>query len=545
MKTREIDRKRWRFAARRATGAIALILLLALGVSASCANASPLIQSESVSSVTSTDATLHASIESQEAANGVVYQFQLLPDPGEAPTELQCPSAHPSPYDGCGGPVNPAALPLETIDGGEIIVAGGSPVSLDLATAGVSLEPGRTYYYRVLAADRIATEDTLEWEAPAVVGPSKSFTMPPIGAQPLSMTFTEDRANVGVQLSDAAMFTAPAIAPFAAQIDPGTGSITAGFLSVPDFSTHITEPLDADVNVHFEIGIIGGSFNQATGALTLQGEANATLTSEGKECAVTTTPNPLILSTAGNSGGTNPRSGAPFVNGLTGAGAIAGQWTDMHATPKIPGQGVFVCATVDERIEGPGGIWLAQEGDVMAPSAPQLTSTDPASPGPSGTPRIRGNAEAGSTVRVYAGSSCGGSPVATRSAAELGSPGIAVQVAEGATAGFSATATDAAHNTSPCSAPISYTHAKPQGRCLVPGVVGDKPKAAKMKIRAAGCEVGKVTKPKTRKGKKRGPFVVRSSNPSAGAVLPAGGKVNLKLGPSSPKKRRVRSTAGQ
>ncbi|HEY6550042.1 MAG TPA: PASTA domain-containing protein [Solirubrobacterales bacterium] len=358
-------------------------------------------------------------------------------------------------------------------------------------------------------------------------------------AEPLSMTFTEDRANVGVQLSDEPMFTAPDTAPLTAQIDPGTGSITAGVLEVPDFFTHITEPLDADVLVHFEIGIIEGSFNQATGALTLEGEANATLTSEGKECTVTTTPNPLVLSTAGNSGGSNPRSGAPFVNGLTGAGTIAGQWTDMDATPKIPGDGVFVCATVDERIEGPGGIWLAQEGDVVPPSAPQLTSTNPASPGSSGTPRVLGAAEAGSTVRVYAGPNCTGTPVATGSAAKLGSPGIPVEVAEGVTAAFSATATDAADNTSACSAPISYTRLKvPTPTCVVPKLAGKKLKAAKREIKAAGCKVGKVTKPKARKGKKRGPLVVKSSKPSAGTILNVGSEVNLKLGPKPRKAPR-------
>jgi hypothetical protein len=519
---------------------IALVLLLALGVSAGYASASPLIQSESVFSVTATDATLQASIDPQAASAGVFYQFQLLLDPGEAPTELECPSSLPG-YSTCAGPSDPSALPLGWICGECENEPSTVPVSLDLASAGVSLEPGRTYYYRVLAAYRKFSEDVAEWEPPSVVGASKSFTTPPIGAQPLSMTFTEDRANVGVQLSDATMFTAPAIAPLAAQIDPGTGSITAGSLSVPDFSTHITEPLDADVNVHFEIGIIGGSFNQATGALTLEGEANATLTSEGKECTVTTAPNPLVLSTAGNSGGANPRFGVSFVNGLTGAGAIAGRWTDMNAAPKIPGEGVFVCATVDERIEGPGGIWLAQEGDVVPPSAPQLTSTDPASPGSSGTPRVRGSAEAGSTVRLYAGSSCGGDPVATGSAAALDSPGVAVQVAEGATAVFSATATDAAHNTSSCSAPISYTHAKkePTPECIVPKLVGERTKAARRKIRAAGCEVGKVTGPMARKGKRHRPLVVKSSNPSAGKVLAAGSQVNLKLGLSPRKSRHI------
>jgi hypothetical protein len=532
---RGVGREGWGLVGRQATGAIVLAVLLTLGVSAGYASASPTIQSESVSKITSTDATLEAEIDPQGAEAGVFYQFQLLLDPGEAPTELECPSSLPG-YSTCAGPSDPSALPLEWICG-ECEAEPSVPVSLDLASAGASLEPGRTYYFRVLAADRKFSEDVAEWEPPAVVGASKSFTTPPIGAQPLSMTFTEDRANVGVQLSDAAMFTAPDIAPFAAQIDPGTGSITAGVLKVPDFLTHITEPLNADVNVDFEIGVIGGSFNQATGALALEGEANATLTSEGKECTVTTTPNPLVLSTSGNSGGANPRSGTPFVHGLTAAGAIAGQWTDMNATPKIPGDGVFVCATVDERIEGPGGIWLAQEGDVVPPSAPQLTSTDPTSPGSSGTPRIHGTAEAGSTVRVYAGSTCADAPIARASAAELSSPGVAIQVGEGATAAFSATATDAAGNTSACSAPISYTHTKPWSQCVVPKVIGKKLKAAKRQIRAAGCEVGKVTGPKARKGKRPRLMIVKSSNPSAGIVLAAGTQVNLKLRPSPRKSR--------
>jgi hypothetical protein len=346
-------------------------------------------------------------------------------------------------------------------------------------------------------------------------------------AEPLSMTFTEDRANVGVQLSDAALFEAPKTAPFAAQIDPGSGSITAGNLQVPQFSTHITEPLNADVTVDFAIGVITGNFTQATGALTLSGKAGGTLTSEGKECTVSTDPPVLTLTTAGNSGGKSPRSGAPFTHGLTGAGAIAGQWTDMNAEPAIPGVGVAVCETVDERIGGPGGIWLVQKGHVVPPAAPQLTGTNPTSPGLSGHPRIRGAAEAGSTVRIYGGPSCAGAPVAAGSAAQLGS-GISVDVAKGVTATFSATATDAAGNTSACSAPISYTRLKPPPACVVPNLKGKSLRQARTALKAAHCSVGNVRKPKR---KNLGPLVVKSSKPSAGKTLASGSKVDLRLGP--------------
>lgn len=191
------------------------------------------------------------------------------------------------------------------------------------------------------------------------------------------MTFTESRANVGVQLSDTALFEAPLTAPFGAQIDPGSGAITAGVLGVPDFSISITDPIDAEVTVDFDIGVITGSFDQATGALALSGEAGGTLTSngpeyEGEECTVEV-PETLTLTTAGSSGGTNPRSGAPFTAGLAGSGAIAGTWDHMDAIA-ISGEpdNISFCNNVENRIGGVGGIWLEQKVETTTP--PQ---TDP------------------------------------------------------------------------------------------------------------------------------------------------------------------------
>lgn len=149
-------------------------------------------------------------------------------------------------------------------------------------------------------------------------------------AEPLSMTFTEARANVGAtQLSDAALFAAPDTAPLEAQIGPGGESITAGELDVPQFKTHITSPIDAEVTVDFDYPTITGSFLSATGELTLSGAVGATLSatveSGEKECIVTTTPEVLTLSTstAGSAHG-SPRSGVPFTHGLTGRGRSAG-----------------------------------------------------------------------------------------------------------------------------------------------------------------------------------------------------------------------------
>jgi hypothetical protein len=375
-------------------------------------------------------------------------------------------------------------------------------------------------------------------------------------AADLSMEFTEARANVWVQLDDWPLFAAPATAPFAAEINAESGLIAEGDLQVPQFETEIATPIDATVTVDFDIGEIAGSFNQTTGALTLSGTAGGTLTADDDRQCLVSVPGVLTLTTDGNSGGDAPRFGTPFTKGLGGAGAIAGTWETMIAEPvddPATPEEISFCNNVEEySIAGPGGIWLEHDGDVVPPAAPQLSGTDPASPSQNGTPRILGAAEAGSTVTVYASADCAGSPIATGSAAELASPGIAVSVPEGATAAFSATAADAVGNVSPCSAPVFYTHPKrsipidppkpqPQPKsCVVPKLVGKTLKQAKRALKAADCKLGTVTKPKklkAKKGKKRPTLVVRSSTPRKGA-RPADRKVDLKLGTKPRKKAR-------
>jgi subtilisin family serine protease len=205
--------------------------------------------------------------------------------------------------------------------------------------------------------------------------------------------------------------------------------------------------------------------------------------------------------------------------------------------------------------------------DEEAPPAPVLSSTSPTSPANDGSPRIVGSAEAGSRVDIHLGGACAG-PVASGTAAELESPGIAVSVPAASTFQFSATATDAAENTSLCSAPISYTNStkiivitpgeepvvpleeSPPSSglpgaaispppvipsCKVPKLSGETLAQAKAALGSAGCRVGKVSKPKARKGRRTPALVVRSSSPGTGATAP-GGVVGLTLGPK-PKRR--------
>jgi len=68
--------------------------------------------------------------------------------------------------------------------------------------------------------------------------------------------------------------------------------------------------------------------------------------------------------------------------------------------------------------------------------------------------------------------------------------------------------------------------------CVVPRLAGETLDQARAALIGVHCSLGKVTKPK----KKKGTLVVRSSSPAAGASLPAGGPVSLKLS-LKPKKK--------
>ena len=94
--------------------------------------------------------------------------------------------------------------------------------------------------------------------------------------------------------------------------------------------------------------------------------------------------------------------------------------------------------------------------DTQAPTAPNLSGTAPASPSNANSPRVLGSAEAGSQVSIYSTSDCSGAPLATGTAAELASPGIAVSVPENSTTTLRAIAADGAGNKSPCSTPLTY-----------------------------------------------------------------------------------------
>jgi hypothetical protein len=134
----------------------------------------PVIESESASHVTSSDATLEAQLNPN--GHNDWAQFQLVEEPSYYASEILCPES-PSPgFSGCVGPHSATALPLEFVPGNAAHPEPFEIVSLDLASAGVTLKPATTYHYRVLAAPAVQTEDTIQWEEPTIFGADQTFT---------------------------------------------------------------------------------------------------------------------------------------------------------------------------------------------------------------------------------------------------------------------------------------------------------------------------------------------------------------------------------
>jgi len=132
--------------------------------------------------------------------------------------------------------------------------------------------------------------------------------------------------------------------------------------------------------------------------------------------------------------------------------------------------GLFLPAWTDNRAAHGGDAelyMLTPVGTPAPPAAPTLNDTDPNSPANDNQPEVKGIAEPGSTVDIYANVACTGTPVATGTAEQLFSPGITVTVPDNSTTTFFATATNA-EGTSPCSAGFPYTEVTPPPASTTP-----------------------------------------------------------------------------
>jgi hypothetical protein len=119
--------------------------------------------------------------------------------------------------------------------------------------------------------------------------------------------------------------------------------------------------------------------------------------------------------------------------------------TSFRATATDPAGNTSPCSPLRKYVE-----------DSKAPTAPSINGTTPGSPANNNQPRVRGFAQAPSTIKLYTTVDCTGAPVTSGTASLFHSPGLSVSVADNTTTAFRATATDPAGNTSPCSAARSY-----------------------------------------------------------------------------------------
>ncbi len=96
--------------------------------------------------------------------------------------------------------------------------------------------------------------------------------------------------------------------------------------------------------------------------------------------------------------------------------------------------------------------------DSLAPPAPIISQSEPASPSQQPAVTLHGDAESESTVNVFVGSDCTGDPVATVTADELAEFQADVIAPQNATTSYVAQAVDAAGNASNCSKAFLFVH---------------------------------------------------------------------------------------
>ena len=153
---------------------------------------------------------------------------------------------------------------------------------------------------------------------------------------------------------------------------------------------------------------------------------------------------------------------------------------------------------------------------MQLPPAPTVSDTDPDSPANDNTPLVKGTAEAGTTVRIYATTNCSGAPLATGTAAEFASPGIEVSVTDNTVTTFRATVVNGASAESLCST-SSVTYTEDSAAPPAPTVTDTDPdspaneNSPEVKGEAAAAPRCGCTSPRTARGPSRRRARLRST----------------------------------
>jgi len=145
---------------------------------------------------------------------------------------------------------------------------------------------------------------------------------------------------------------------------------------------------------------------------------------------------------------TNPTCSSAVAGTATATGGVfsipvtvpSGSTTTFYATATDAENNTSTCSTS----------FVTYIQDSVPPAVPSNLASVPASPSNSSTPMITGNAEAGSTVKLYTVAGCTGTVAQSGLANAGGMFSLTVTVALNVTTTFYATATDAAGNASGC-----------------------------------------------------------------------------------------------
>jgi len=188
----------------------------------------------------------------------------------------------------------------------------------------------------------------------------------------------------------------------------------------------------------------------------------------------TTPPNPPVLTEVIPHGPANDN--APVIHGTAEDDALIRVFSDDACTAEIAsgyadGDGDFAvilavgddttttiyanAADVAGNVSDCAANGITYVEDSTAPAPPSLTSTDPVSPADQHHPLVNGTAESHASVDLFSDAACTTS-LASTTADGTGAFSTSVGVDQNATTELSATATDAAGNTSTCSDPLPY-----------------------------------------------------------------------------------------
>jgi hypothetical protein len=229
-------------------------------------------------------------------------------------------------------------------------------------------------------------------------------------------------------------------------VERGSGTATGGNYSIT------TSALGSGVHsITAKATDAAGNESPASGALSVTIDTtapNTTITASPSDPSPDTSPTFEFSSTEG---------GSTFACQLDGGGYSACTSPKTYAGPVPDGSHTFEVRATD-----PAGNTDASPAsytwtiDTGAPDVLTITASDPDSPANDNNPKIKGTAEAGSTVKLYTNNTCSSAVAATGTAADFASPGLTVAVSDNSSTTFYATATDAAGNVSACSSGFTY-----------------------------------------------------------------------------------------